>query len=125
MWMSATIDEALLRTVDCNDVGETVELDDEDRAGPLGRRLAAAKTVRHVRTDREASQYPKTVAAALAGHHRAGTRTIAVLNTVDRARAVASALLLDLEQGGADDGHRGSSGRQRHARSRRPRAGHQ
>lgn len=87
-WMSATVDENALRTVDCPEIGSRLDLDAADRAGPLARRLDAGKTVR--RLDIAGKRYAADLAAAIAGPdvHRPGRRTLVVLNTVDRARQV-------------------------------------
>lgn len=87
MWMSATVDDRWLATIDRPHVESTVELSDEDRAGPLAARLSAGKRIKRVTVD--AGTYEASVARTLAEHHRAGTLTIAILNTVARARKVA------------------------------------
>ena len=89
-WMSATVEADQLRTVDLPAISNTVELGGADRAGPLAKRLEAAKRISHLEID--AKHYTADLAAALLDHHRAGTRTIAVLNTVDRATELHSAL---------------------------------
>lgn len=90
MWMSATVDEQRLRTVDNPDVGAVVGLSPADRGGDLRRRLEATKTVR--RLDLPGKADARALAAAVLERHRPGTRTIAVVNTVDRAVALAEAL---------------------------------
>lgn len=82
-WMSATVDATLLATVDNRDVGPTIELGDDDRVGPLARRLDAAKSVGELVVDPK--RYAPELAAAVAQRHRPGSRTILVVNTVDRA----------------------------------------
>ena len=82
-WMSATIDDRLLRTVDRPDVGSTIQLADSDLQGPLQRRLDAVRTVSEViLPDRKREQTP---ASELVARHKPGTLTLAVFNTVDRA----------------------------------------
>ena len=82
-WMSATIDDRLLRTVDRPDVGSTIQLTDSDLQGPLQRRLDAVRTVSEViLPDRKREQ---TLASELVARHKPGTLTLAVFNTVDRA----------------------------------------
>lgn len=93
MWMSATLDERRLRTPDHPDIATVVELSDADRADPrLARRLGARKRVRFLDTPREHAAHTAFVARHLAHAHRSGTRTIAVLNQVDRAKDLADAL---------------------------------
>jgi CRISPR-associated endonuclease/helicase Cas3 len=89
-WMSATIDEQLMATVDAPTIGSRLELDTADRTELLAHRLDAAKTVR--RLDVDAKRYAADLAAAVAALHRPGRRTLAVLNTVERARQVCEAL---------------------------------
>ncbi|MGH9155489.1 MAG: type I-G CRISPR-associated helicase/endonuclease Cas3g [Acidimicrobiales bacterium] len=91
-WMSATVDEGALRTVDCPEIASRLDLAADDRAGPLARRLGAAKTVR--RLDIAARRYATDLATVIASPevHRPGRRTLVVLNTVDRARQVWEAL---------------------------------
>jgi len=88
MWMSATVDERQLSTCDLLEIGSALELASADWTGPLARRLNAPKTVRRLAVDSGSTAYVRTLAAALRQHHRPGTRTIAVLNTVERAQDV-------------------------------------
>lgn len=92
MWMSATVDEESLATVDKAKPSpdSVVELTDADRSGALAPRLDASRTVRRIPAD--AKRYAKDIAAELARSHEPGTRTIAVLNTVKAAREVAKNL---------------------------------
>ena len=82
-WMSATVDDRLLRTVDRPEVGSTIKLDDLDLRGTLRHRLDALRTVSEVILPDHKPE--KTLASELVGHHKPGTLTLAVLNTVDRA----------------------------------------
>lgn len=84
-WMSATVEDDQLLTVDLPDIASTVELGADDRSGPLAARLDATKTIR--RLDVDPKRYARSLADALGGRggHRPGTLTIAMLNTVDRA----------------------------------------
>lgn len=91
-WMSATVNEATLRTVDCPEIASRLDLDAADRAGPLARRLDAGKTIR--RLDIAGKRYAPDLAAAIAAVQRPGRRTLVVLNTVDRAREVWEGLAL-------------------------------
>jgi len=89
MWMSATLDPAELTTVDFRRELSVVELDDGDWAGPLRLRLDATRTVRQLDVcDTDTRRYPRALAERVVTHHRAGTRTLVVLNTVHRATAV-------------------------------------
>ena len=84
-WMSATVDERLLCTVDRPGVGSTVELSDLDRQGPLRQRLGSVHYIEELRLpDRKREQ---ALAHELVARHQPGTLTLAVLNTVDRATA--------------------------------------
>jgi len=86
IWMSATIDSTILRTVDLPDVPDTFELCEEDFAREdLNRRLTARK---HLEKAPDDCGTPPELARFLAERHRPGTQTIAVLNTVARAREV-------------------------------------
>ena len=85
-WMSATVDDRLLCTVDRPDVGSTVELSDHDRLGPLSRRLGAVRTIEEIALPERA------LARELIARHQPGTLTLAVFNTVDRASATWSSL---------------------------------
>lgn len=88
-WMSATVETSWLDTVDNPAEGlRVVELTDADRTGPLARRVDAPRTVRQG-PDPE----PDAVARLALDRHRPGTRTLVVVNTVDRAREVHRAIL--------------------------------
>ena len=89
MWMSATLDPAELSTVDFRRALSVVELDDEDRSGPLRIRIKAPRTVQRLDLgDVDARRYPRALAARVVSEHRSGTRTLVVLNTVKRATEV-------------------------------------
>jgi len=83
--MSATIDEALLQTVDHVSLGTVVEINPDERIGELGIRLDAERTIR--RLEAEPGDY-KAIAAAALERHRDGELTLVVLNTVEAAREV-------------------------------------
>jgi CRISPR-associated endonuclease/helicase Cas3 len=85
MWMSATVDESRLRTFDAPSIGSRIGLDDMDRTGALSARLDATKTVQQVPVSNPKT-YLRDLAAAVTTHHRPGTLTLVVMNTVDRAR---------------------------------------
>ena len=92
-WMSATLDLASLQTVDNPDVASTVSLSDDDRRTPgLAARLAAGKSVERVEVSADPRKRAGDIAAALREHHRPGTLSLAVANTVGTARAVYAAL---------------------------------
>ncbi|MHB8290020.1 MAG: type I-G CRISPR-associated helicase/endonuclease Cas3g [Acidimicrobiales bacterium] len=87
-WMSATVDKASLSTIDCPDIGPTVELRPEDRSDPeLSKRLNALRTINCLEIPAGGDRASR-LAAALAKYHRQGTRTLAVLNTVSGAQAL-------------------------------------
>jgi len=89
-WMSATVDDRLLRTVDRPDIGSIVELSDQDRHGPLSQRLDSTRTVEEIELpDRKPEQ---DLAQKLIARHQPGTLTLAVFNTVERAVATWSSL---------------------------------
>ena len=85
IWMSATLKESCLRTVDysTDQLGSPLELEDEDHRNPLVRKLRTApKPLHHSHAPMgEAAACAQAVAQA----HRAGTRTLAVFNTAERA----------------------------------------
>ena len=84
-WMSATVDDRLLCTVDRPDVGSTVELGDHDRNGRVRRRLDAVRTIEEIELPDHKPE--RALAQELLDRHKPGTLTLAVLNTVDRASA--------------------------------------
>lgn len=93
MWMSATVDEAALCTVDFPEVGAVVELGPADRQGLLAKQLAATKIVRRVEEGSDPKAYPGAISAALLAAHQPGTLSIAVVNDVARAREVFAELV--------------------------------
>lgn len=87
-WMSATVDRAALCTVDRPHLGPAISLTDEDRAGPLARRLEARKVLERVDVaDQTSGGFARSIAELALERHVPGTRTLVVLNTVDRAQA--------------------------------------
>jgi CRISPR-associated endonuclease/helicase Cas3 len=89
-WMSATVDPTRLVTVDAPEVGSTVELSGHDLADPvLSVRLAAARVVTELQRSPDKKGHARTIAEAALKEHRAGTRTLVVVNTVDIAQSVA------------------------------------
>lgn len=93
LWASATIDERALRTVDHPALDGVVQLPERDRAGALGTRLHARKTLERLDVSPLAGNaLASGIAKAAMDHHTAGTRTLVVLNTVDLAQATYRAL---------------------------------
>lgn len=95
-WMSATVDEPAMSTVDNRDVGSRLEVTPSDLDERLRPRMEAPKTVRELRFDAKSdAAYLKGLAqAALDEHeqHGQGRRTLVVVNTVERAQGVYQAL---------------------------------
>lgn len=85
-WMSATLSENWLRTVDVSDedLQGHVSLDASDRSDPVvARRIGAKKALVTAKTRTgDARGLSREILAA----HMDGTRTLAIVNTVDRAR---------------------------------------
>lgn len=97
-WMSATVDVRTLRTVDNLDVASPVRVDGDDEQGPLVARLHAPKWVARLELPaRGEAAYVRALAGALREHHRSGTRTIAIVNTVARAQKLARRLERDVD----------------------------
>ncbi len=93
IWVSATVDRRSLVTIDRDELGVTLGLADEDRTGALRERLTAVKLLeREDLSSVRSSDQPKRIAALAADRHVAGTRTIVVVNRVDRAQAVFAGL---------------------------------
>ena len=101
VWMSATLEPKWLETIDFRDKAreKPLELADEDGnpALPLYQRMTAEKTLRPL--GESSSMGMKEVARAIVGGtgrsgvHQAGTQTLVIVNTVDRAVAVYDELL--------------------------------
>ncbi len=87
-WMSATVDRRGLETIDRSLGSEIVSLEPIDRAGALSQRLQATRRVRQLPDNR-----PGALAVALLATHRAGTLTLAILNTVGAARSLYEEIL--------------------------------
>jgi CRISPR-associated endonuclease/helicase Cas3 len=92
MWMSATLDPTALSTVDFRGPLSVVELDEADRSGPLLTRLRATRSVNEIDLGADAKTYARTLAGHVVAEHRPGTRTLVVVNTVDRAVEIHDAL---------------------------------
>lgn len=93
VWVSATVDEEALRTVDRPQLGATIALPASDREGTLAKRLNAPKTLERVDVaDVKASAVPRVIAEEVMRRHAPASRTLIVLNTVDRAQQTAREL---------------------------------
>lgn len=91
-WMSATIPNELLLTVDASAVGETVSPTPEDRSNEvLKLRLEAPKTLVCSEVP-DRAKFPQGIAATAWKEHRPGTLTLLCVNTVDIAQAAAKEL---------------------------------
>lgn len=90
MWMSATVREESLVTVDLPEIGVVHKIEEVDRTGPLATRLAAEKRVERL-ADLDPTDLHQLADRVLT-EHQPGTRTIVVLNTVDRATELYRAL---------------------------------
>ena len=89
-WMSATVDDRLLRTVDRPHLGPVIELGDHDRRGSLRLRLDASRTIAEISLSGRKPE--QALASELVDRHKPGTLTLAVLNTVDSATATWSSV---------------------------------
>jgi CRISPR-associated endonuclease/helicase Cas3 len=87
MWMSATIDVTELSTVDLRRPLSVMDVTD-DEGGELARRMAATRTIRQLHLDADPKKYPAALATNVVAQHQSGTRTLVVLNTVERAMDV-------------------------------------
>jgi CRISPR-associated endonuclease/helicase Cas3 len=85
--MSATVPEERLATYDCPTVTSRVELSSSDLASGLAVRLEASKKVSEL-VVADPKRYEREVATAVVSRHRAGTLSIVVVNTVERACSV-------------------------------------
>jgi CRISPR-associated endonuclease/helicase Cas3 len=92
--MSATLEPGWLDTIDFRSKfpSDPLELDekDYDPARALYKRMTATKTLAQLSAS--ATKDMKDVAKAVLDAHRAGTQTLVVLNTVERAKAVCAEL---------------------------------
>lgn len=91
MWMSATIDAESLATVDFSRPLQVVDVSEE--GGELARRMSATRTIRRLEIAGEAGKYAGKLAERVVAEHRPGTRTLVVINTVERAMEVHAKLL--------------------------------
>ena len=110
LWMSATLDAGRLSTVDHPLPAEgwnRHELGPEDRNDKSVRHLIEAvkpcrKAEVQLTPDSAKKGYDATLAAEILTAHRPGSLTMGVVNRVDRAQAVFSALRKELEKAGND-----------------------
>ena len=85
-WMSATVDDRLMCTVDRPIIGLTITLNNRDRNEQLAQRLNGTRTVKELELPAKKSE--QVIAEELIAHHQPDTLTLAVFNTVDRAVSV-------------------------------------
>lgn len=100
LWVSATVDEAALRTVDRPELGEVMSLPDEDRDGPLAARLNAKKLAERIDLTDQAVDPTQRVAELALERHIPASRTLVVVNTVQGAQKIFSALTAKRPAGG-------------------------
>lgn len=91
-WMSATLEESWLRTVDVEDadIEGRVMLEPSDLAHPVVKQRVGAHKAAETASARMGDA--KGLAGEILGAHRAATRTLAIVNTVERARELFLAL---------------------------------
>ncbi|MFD9814927.1 CRISPR-associated endonuclease Cas3'' [Streptomyces sp. NPDC059080] len=93
MWMSATLDESELRTSDHRGALDELNALSFPAGEALGQRLRGTRLIERVpQLPDEAKGYAQGLASVLSEAHEPGTRTLAVLNTVERATQVYEAL---------------------------------
>ncbi|MGW1993011.1 type I-G CRISPR-associated helicase/endonuclease Cas3g [Embleya sp. NPDC001921] len=92
MWMTAMPDASRLGTPDHPTVARVVNALDLPLGAELARRVEAARTIEFAAMPASPASYPTAVAEELLRRHRPGTRTMAILNTDERAGAVRAAL---------------------------------
>lgn len=88
-WMSATVDPEIMKTVDnpSIDLSRIVRLGETDlQDESLSKRLNATKKIAHLEIT--SGDRPKQIASEIVKLHRAGTLTIAILNTVADAQDI-------------------------------------
>ena len=85
-WMSTTVKEEELSTVDCPDMPEKLDYDFDSIGGRLGDLMIASKEVRELQGQPEdAKKYEGWLAEQIEMHHIEGTLTLVFVNTVRRA----------------------------------------
>lgn len=88
VWMSATLEPRWVHTVDLSleDTDQLLEVDAADLAAPaIKRRYEATKILQRARSS---SGDARALADEILAHHRPGSLTLAIVNTVERARTV-------------------------------------
>jgi CRISPR-associated endonuclease/helicase Cas3 len=94
MWMSATVDPSWLSTVDAPDAPAAVGLGEVPPGSPLASAVHATRRIERLLPSSGATApRPKDLSARVAEVHQPGTRTLVFVNTVERARDVAGALM--------------------------------
>jgi CRISPR-associated endonuclease/helicase Cas3 len=100
LWMSATLDTQLLKTVDypsdSNALNQSLELGEADKNNAvLAQRLNAKKSLRLTETvipkkqaAKETRSYARQLVAEIVTAHQSGTLTLVVCNRVNRAQAI-------------------------------------
>jgi len=90
VWMSATVRPEWLKTVDFPELPHQVRLNEEDLATPLvNDRIHAAKSLVPAPPE---CRTPAGCAAFVLAHHKPGTRSLVMVNTVARAREISAAI---------------------------------
>lgn len=103
MWVSATVDQETLETVDRPEASDMMVLSAADRKGKLQKRLTATKTLERLDLSGSDSKARwKAIAEQALERHEPGARTIVVLNRVEAAQAVYTALGKLVDDDGPD-----------------------
>lgn len=93
LWMSATLDPGRVATVDHRRELSRLSIEEEDRAAePLRLRLQARKDLTRATTPYSKNRYARELAAEIQAAHLPGTRTLVIVNRVERAQALYEAL---------------------------------
>lgn len=100
MWMSATMDPTWFDVPDFSLQSEyALSLDKEDHEVPeIRKRMEAVKTLRRYGAVEGGAAGLHSLAAGVLDEHAAGTQTLVVLNTVERARGLYGALSKELKK---------------------------
>jgi CRISPR-associated endonuclease/helicase Cas3 len=91
LWVSATLDDSQLETVDFRKPDRRIELDDEDLENAfLQKRMNAKKPIQKAETvfGGNEKDYGKAIAQEIVAAHMAGETTIVICNRVSRAQEV-------------------------------------
>jgi len=111
LWISATLNRAWMRTVDCDPSAlVSLELSDEERASKAVRdRRDSHKPLRRCNValngngQSAVTSYLEELARQVLDSHRRGTTTLAILNTVERAQGLLDAIAAQLTPTRAKD----------------------